>query len=368
LVRIATDISIQRPDLPLVPFLQPFFPERANFEEDSAWGRRFAGWAEVAHDLVEVTTIEEADVVVMPVDRVWVHGGTWSSRTDKELAVRCRALSDRARAAGKPVIVFFTGDRSCDRVDVPDAHVFREGPFRSRMSSRDHAMPAFAEDFVMSHNNGELVVRDHVQPPVVGFCGLAGARRGWKDAGKRVLSRVVIGARQRWIEPAPQIGEQLRARALACLAVDPMVAANIRIREHSVFLDEADLARRAAVRAEYVTNLAESDYVLCARGSGNFSFRLYEALCMGRTPVIIDTDVALPTPERIDWSSVAVMVPQRDLEHIGAAVAEFHRDLTAETYAHRQHELRRVWLDELSPEGFFRSITQSRFASVGDPS
>jgi len=61
----------------------------------------------------------------------------------------------------------------------------------------------------------------------------------------------------------------------------------------------------------YADHMAWSTYVLCPRGIENYSFRLYEALRMGRVPVIIDTHMVLP--EGIDWAKVALIVPYRDL-------------------------------------------------------
>jgi hypothetical protein len=44
-------------------------------------------------------------------------------------------------------------------------------------------------------------------------------------------------------------------------------------------------ARMDESRREYVENMFGSDYVLCTRGSGNFSIRFYETLSSGRIRV-----------------------------------------------------------------------------------
>jgi len=67
------------------------------------------------------------------------------------------------------------------------------------------------------------------------------------------------------------------------------------------------------MRLEFLQNMIGSDYVFCCRGAGNFSYRLYEALCCGRIPVFIDTDCVLPYDFMIDWKKYFVWVDQSEL-------------------------------------------------------
>lgn len=110
------------------------------------------------------------------------------------------------------------------------------------------------------------------------------------------------------------------------------------------------------VRREYVTNTVESDYVLCARGVGNWSFRLYETLSLGRIPVFIDTDCVLPVEDHIDWRSLCVWVDRTEIGHIGEKIAAFHDSLTDGEFVARQHECRRAWARYLSPLGYFSTL------------
>ena len=109
-------------------------------------------------------------------------------------------------------------------------------------------------------------------------------------------------------------------------------------------------------RREYVENIAESDYVLCARGIGNFSYRLYETLSMGRIPIFIDTDCVLPLDFDIDWRDYCVWVDTGDVDRIGDRVLEFHESLSDAEFEERQRAARRVWETHISPEGFFASF------------
>lgn len=68
------------------------------------------------------------------------------------------------------------------------------------------------------------------------------------------------------------------------------------------------------LRQAFIDDVAESKFVLCPRGTGTNSFRLYEVLALGRVPVII-SDQWVPTPGP-DWAECCVRVPERDIDRI----------------------------------------------------
>ena len=73
-----------------------------------------------------------------------------------------------------------------------------------------------------------------------------------------------------------------------------------------------DLLARA--RHEYAELIGRSKFVLCPRGRGPTSFRLFETLMAGRVPVVISDDW-LPPP-RVDWDRCIVRVAERDVATI----------------------------------------------------
>jgi hypothetical protein len=66
----------------------------------------------------------------------------------------------------------------------------------------------------------------------------------------------------------------------------------------------------------YTETIARSKFILCPRGHGPSSFRLFETLAAGRVPVILSDDW-LPPP-RVDWSSCAMRVPEARVAEIPA--------------------------------------------------
>lgn len=355
---MATDRSCWRDDLPVAPFLQPLLGEAGVRPDATSWDRRFERYANVASSLFELTSIAEADVVVVPGDWYWVRGTSWRSVPDRGLVERIRPLYERAREAGKPVVAFFSGDRSGDRLPFPDAYVFREGELASRLGHRDHPMPAFPEDLVAYHCGGSIIERPWLARPTVGFCGLAHPKSAWRRAAALPLYHAIVAVREHRFDPSPYLGEVLRSTAVRLLDQSREVTTNFVLRDCKVFFRDADSRDLVDVRREYVDNILGSDYVLCVRGSGNYSYRLYEAMCMGRVPVIIDTDLALPYGAEVDWRGLTVWVDRRDLAELPERIQAFHAQLTPSAFVDLQHALRRLWVEKLSPEGFFASVSR----------
>ena len=102
-----------------------------------------------------------------------------------------------------------------------------------------------------------------------------------------------------------------------------------------------------------------TDYTLSIRGGGNFSLRFFEALALGRIPVFIDTDCLLPFHDRIDWQHFVPWIDARDLDDAPEILAAFHARMTNEGFHEHQRACRQLWLDRLSPDGFYRQFAHS---------
>ncbi len=109
-------------------------------------------------------------------------------------------------------------------------------------------------------------------------------------------------------------------------------------------------------RREFRENLLESDYVLCPRGFGNFSIRLYETLSSGATPILINSGKNLPELEdNTFWSSNIITLElfsdwqkiiQEDWESLKLGNA----------YADRQIQNREVFIQELDVQKYSEKI------------
>ncbi len=87
---------------------------------------------------------------------------------------------------------------------------------------------------------------------------------------------------------------------------------------------------------EYIGHLERSTYIICPRGTENYSYRVYETLSRGRIPVIIDTDVVLP--KEINWGDLSIIVPYEFLHKIYDLVRLDYNSRSEWEFAVRQNK------------------------------
>src|SRR5262249_13911890 len=114
-------------------------------------------------------------------------------------------------------------------------------------------------------------------------------------------------------------GKRARYQAVGVVSRCAPIRKNLRLREH--FLNGGLLVPPAEQQAhwrrslvEFRENVLDSHYVLCPRGGGNWSYRFYETLCLGRIPVFFNTDCALPYESLIKWRDYCVWVEGDEIE------------------------------------------------------
>lgn len=74
-----------------------------------------------------------------------------------------------------------------------------------------------------------------------------------------------------------------------------------------------------AERLSYLEELLASDFVLCPRGIGTGTHRLFEVMARGRCPVVL-SDEWVP-PEGVDWDSCSIRVPEAELTKLPELLA-----------------------------------------------
>ena len=106
-------------------------------------------------------------------------------------------------------------------------------------------------------------------------------------------------------------------------------------------------------RQNFNNIMRRSKFVLCPRGHGTSSFRLFETLACGRVPVIIGNEWVAPTgPE---WNTCTLRVREQDIGHIPQLLEKNEHRFEAMAQAAR--ETYETWF---SPE-----VTFHRFAEMG---
>ena len=102
---------------------------------------------------------------------------------------------------------------------------------------------------------------------------------------------------------------------------------------------------------EYAKSILESKFVLCPRGLGASSFRLFECLKAGRVPVIIADDWVLPSGP--DWNLFSVTVRERDVQQIPRMLLEIESNA-----ADMGKQARQVYQDWFSREATYHRVAE----------
>jgi glycosyltransferase involved in cell wall biosynthesis len=102
----------------------------------------------------------------------------------------------------------------------------------------------------------------------------------------------------------------------------------------------------------YFDLLARSRFVLCPRGFGASSIRIFEAMSVGRVPVVISDE--WQPPPGISWADISIVVPEKNVTNIPTLLRELDRKSKDMGEAAKQ-----AFRENYSPEVFFDRLLLS---------
>jgi hypothetical protein len=113
----------------------------------------------------------------------------------------------------------------------------------------------------------------------------------------------------------------------------------------------------------YANTLATSHFVLCPRGAGAGSIRLFEVMSAGICPVLISDEYQLPP--NVDWDSFLIRIRESEIGKLPELIEPFRA-----SSAERGRLARAAWLEHFAPEKEFNNIVTLAAASLkhGPPS
>lgn len=297
-------------------------------------------------EILFVEKIEEADYVLVPqaVRRL-------TPDVEKYLA----DINEEALKYNKRIIVFIGGDLSHD-VFIDFAIVLKGSQYGYLKRSNEIIVPPFAED--LSEETG-LIWRNKSDKPVVGFCGWAGfanLRQYFKFLIKNIRNDffVVTG-----LQPHARLhkkGLYYRRIAMRVLERSSLIKTKFIVRESfSANINTISLDPTVA-RKEYIDVLFNCDFALAPKGDGNFSVRFFEALSLGRVPILIDTDCVLPLSDKINYDLFIVRVPHTQIKNTPQIVSDLFQKLTSSEFIEIQQRARSAYEKYLRYDAFFNEL------------
>ncbi len=221
---------------------------------------------------------------------------------------------DLGKQYNKKVYSFYNDDNSNSIASLDNLVLYRTSVYASKKKNNEHAMPAWSQDLFVQKN----AFRRKQKKPVISFCGF--------------------------------LSHPIRKQSLEFLNQNHHIDKSFIIRDSFW----GGQPHNIKVRNEYIANIVNSDFVLCCRGAGNFSYRLYETLSCGRIPIIVDTDCLYPCSDCINWSEVGLF--NKNIESLNDDLNSLWGSLSEDEYIKKQLHAREIYEKFIAPDGFTRYL------------
>lgn len=254
----------------------------------------------------------------------------------------------------KILVCWVKGDQGITP-SLQNFHLYRLGGYKSKNKGNQFSVPVFIKDPLPDFFNGIIPLNENKpEKPVIGFCGQgkAGVEKVIIDLLRAAKCRLYkIAGKYPFDLEALYSSTYTRSKILDSLEQSLLVDTNfIRHRKYRAG-STSETAKKESTEV-FFKNMAEVDYMVCYRGAGNFSVRLFETMACGKIPIIIKSDSNLPFEDEIDWGRFPI-ISEKQWKKTGQLVASFHKSLSTKDFTDLQMASRQLWEDYLSYKGFF---------------
>lgn len=298
----------------------------------------------------KVEVLEQADFAVLPfdgeclVDQPYRRKSDAASKWTQEFVSVCHAKN-------VPVIAVVTGDSSAPLKAGFDI-VIRHSINMRRRQPGEYCLPGWFAAVQDPSDAKELPQSPRKDRPRVGFCGHASIS---KSIRRRLRSLKSYALRQFYRDgfggdhiDANCLREEVLSQLERCSSLDCVFSRRDAYYNRLQGKDQAI--------DEYVKNTLACDYVVCPRGVGNYSFRFYDTLALGRVPILIDTDTSLPYDHLVDYSSLLPIVRYDALCEAEHIIMQHYQNFASDGWQEMLVDLRTFYQEWLAPRGFFNRL------------
>ena len=267
---------------------------------------RYAGLNRELRNLFNYTdNLQEADYLVLPYK--------FTSLNDSYL----HYLENEAGKINKPLLAFTIDDDETVYDLQSGMYLFRSSVNRNMKHLNERPMPAFTADFFQNNYITKGI-------PSIGYCGhtLHGRKELLEILDHSPIKTNFILRSGFW---APEISNKYEAKQM------------------------------------FIKNMEENLFNFCTRGAGNFSYRFYETLMMGRIPILIDTNCELPFEKQLKKNATVLRLKSLDPDTLILLESKMQEimNLDQSYLTEIQNKNRQFWLDYYSPLGFCRNLTKA---------
>lgn len=330
------------------PLLKPFLKNDGFTNE-----QRISIYGVSENDFSFVTEMTDSSLVILPM--------SWDYYLLTNQLSKAKELIARAADCNKRVVVTTVGDYGTQVPNFSNVFVLRTSGYHSSSTSHTEGIPVFINDPLERIYDTTIVETNYSKLPIIGFCGQTNS--SLLNACKEIL-KVTYRNLKHYLKLSINAPQKIQAntynRSCTLNTVKKAVTIEANFIERKKYrAGIVTVTDRKKTEREFYDNMLNSNYVICIRGAGNFSVRLYETLAMGRIPVFVNTDCLLPLPEAIDWKKHVVWVEFNELDRLEELVLAFHDKFTPKEFKLVQQANRKLWENKLTLSGFFNSYLKA---------
>jgi hypothetical protein len=256
----------------------------------------------VNDSFIYVNRIADCDYVVLPYK--------WRGMDDIT-----KKIIDDCQRHSKKILIFYNDD-SDEKIPVDEKTglIFRTSFDKSSKNTNEFSLPPF---FIDEFSNNFIQPEDINLS--IGFCGL---------------------------------DHYYRKQSLENIKNNEFIKSDFIIRK--TFWAK-EVSEEEAIQS-FNNNIINNLFGFTSKGSGNFSYRFYQILSMGRIPVLLNTDCELPFSDEINYDKTCLIIDVGDIANISNFIIDFYRSRTKEQLYQMQIDNRNLYLEYLSPNGFIKKI------------
>jgi Exostosin family len=330
----------------LFPLLKPFI-KTADFTD----AQRIASYGVSEKDFQWIDNVKRADYVILTM--------AWNYYVKTKQEALAIAFVKECATLKKKVLAFNAGDFGVQIPYLENLIILRPSGYNSKFTKNEFSLPAFIADPLRKYFQTDTIFeRPYQSKAAIGFCGQANPSP--LNAIKEIVKTFIRNIRGHIgfskAEPQQLLASNfLRDNVLKRIQKSADVETNFIIRaKYRAGVKSNKNSHKTTL--EFYNNLKNSDYIVCVRGAGNFSVRFYETLAMGRIPILINTDCALPLDNQVEWKKHVVWVEYNERHQVVQKVKQFHEALSKDDFIDLQHNNRTLWIERLTLKGFFKTF------------
>lgn len=110
---------------------------------------------------------------------------------------------------------------------------------------------------------------------------------------------------------------------------------------------------------DFYKNIENNIFIFCYRGNGNFSYRFYQILMMGRIPILINTDCVFPFENKYNLNDLGIIIDEKDLlNNKKNLINEIINYYNNTDLLKIQKQNRKIWEEYFSPLGFSKYLIE----------